>query len=65
MIEIKVWMLVTSADLEEMAAKARKIEQESRPGESMAIRDWDCGDNLTVRVVVDQDRATRKGLMIR
>jgi len=62
MIEHKVTMMLTSADLDEMAAKAREIEA-AVVGTSTVIRDWDCGSNVTVHVVLDQERATKKGLM--
>ena len=62
MIEYKIRMNVTSSDLEEMAKRARELETTARLGEDLTIRDWYDG-NITVHLVVDQDRARRKGLM--
>ena len=63
MIEFRVTMKLTSADLKEMLTKAEQIEREAGVGDSAVIKDWHCGDRVTVRVLIDQERARRKGLM--
>jgi len=63
MIEYRITMSITSADLQEMADKAREIEKTAVIGDSTVIRDWYCGNGVTVHLTVDQERAARKGLM--
>lgn len=63
MIEHKVWMFVTSTDLEEMAKRAREIEASALVGDSAEIKDWNCGKGVSVHIILDQERARKKGLM--
>lgn len=46
-----------------MAEKAEAIEKASQVGDSAVIQDWNCGEGVSIHIVVDQDRATRLGLM--
>ena len=61
-IETTIWMEVTSEDLFEMARKARQIEQTARVGNSLLVKLWNVGGNTNIKVMVDQERAYRKGL---
>ena len=63
MIEFKVTMSVTSADLREMLERAEYIEQMAEVGDNIVIRDWYCDNRVTVHLTVDQERAKKKGLM--
>lgn len=65
MLQLNAHCFMTSKDAYEIAKLLEEKEKTAKPGDSKIVKEWYCGGSLHTKIlfIVDQDRATKLGLM--